>query len=106
VGIAHFVLANLAFVAEIADSTGLKGNPVPKFQVGYFCANFVRNVRWHYTMKVKMSDLEKLSPRTRDREPEDESVCWKTIFKGDGLWYHRLLDNERADSTVFIEMNL
>jgi len=44
---AHFILATLAFVTEIADSAGFKGDPIPRFQVRHLCANFFRSVRCH-----------------------------------------------------------
>jgi len=40
----HFVPATRAFVTETADSTGFKGDPISRFQVGHFCANFFRNI--------------------------------------------------------------
>jgi hypothetical protein len=48
----HFILANLAFVTKITDSARFKGDPIPRFQVGYFRANFARNVSYSHTQRM------------------------------------------------------
>lgn len=51
--VTHFILANLTLVTETTDSTRFKGDSIPRFQVGYLLANFMRNVKY-YTMQLML----------------------------------------------------
>ena len=69
----HLILATLAFMTEIADSTGFKGDSVPRFQVGHFCANFIRSVRCHSIQRG--SRCSTLSDYSRGLVAEDLKIC-------------------------------
>lgn len=57
-------------------------------------------------MNVEMINLERLFPRIRVREPKCMQIGWVEFPSESEVRYHRFLDYERADSTMFIEMNL
>ena len=107
VGTTHFIPATLAFVTDITDSTGFKGDPIPRFQMGHFCANFVRSVRRHSVKwRPKRSTLRDYSRGLMAENLGIGRSIWTTSPSWSKIRYHRLLNNKRADSPMFIKMHL